>query len=427
MTESHLKHGRSLLMVAFHFPPCQGSSGLQRTLAFAKFLPRYGWSPLVLTAAAKAYSQVSHNQIPDIPSGVSVIRAFALDTARHLSFKGRYPGWMGLPDRWVSWIPGALLHGWMLIRRHQPSVIWSTYPIATAHLIAYFLHRLTGIPWVADFRDPMVEVDPYTGQLYPSDPWLRRARSWIESKTMESSSCSVFVSEGARKICADRYPEVSRATMKLIPNGYDEETFQRLGDPPRRRNPRAETVLLHSGTLYPTPDRDPKDFFAAISDLKKSGKISANTLHVVLRATGYDERYRLDIEKLGIQEIVTLEPSLPYADALREMLSADGLLIFQGYTSNPAIPAKLYEYLRARRPIFAMAHGAGDTAGLLSAVGVGRIAPLDSRDEIASSLLAFLDDIHQGNALVLPLERLTQLTRESRAAELANVLEDVAR
>ena len=90
-------------------------------------------------------------------------RVFALDTQRHLSFRGRYPRALALPDRWVSWCLGAILSGYRTIRREKCDVILTTFPIASAVLIGWILHRLTGTPWVADFRDSMTEPD------YPRD------------------------------------------------------------------------------------------------------------------------------------------------------------------------------------------------------------------------------------------------------------------
>src|SRR5262245_14053771 len=155
---------RSLLMIAFHFPPLAGSSGIQRTLSFARHLPRLGWRPLILAAHPRAFSSVSDDQLADIPSEVVVERAFALDSSRHLAIAGRYPAFAARPDRWISWWLGAVPRGLTMIRRYRPAAIWSTYPIATAHKIASTLHRLSGLPWVADFRDPMTEDG------YPADP-----------------------------------------------------------------------------------------------------------------------------------------------------------------------------------------------------------------------------------------------------------------
>jgi hypothetical protein len=177
--------------------------------------------------------------------------------------------------------------------------------------------------------------------------------------------------------------------------------------------------------LYPTADRDPKDFFAALAKLKQENVISVDSLQVVLRASGYEKLYQKQIAELGLQDIVRLEPPRPYVGALAEMLTVDGLLIFQGHTSNPAIPAKLYEYLRARRPIFALVHEDGDTAAALRAEGVGCIVPLDSCEKIAEGLRRFLGDLRDGTSPVASLEAVKKHSRAARAAELALLLSEI--
>ncbi|MGH9677398.1 MAG: glycosyltransferase, partial [Candidatus Acidiferrum sp.] len=378
-------------MIAFHYPPCRGSSGLQRSLSFSRYLPSHGWSPIVLSASPRSYADRGEDQMQDIPDSVSVRRAFALDTARHLSLHGRYVSWMSLPDRWVSWYLGAVPAGLRLIRRYRPKAIWSTYPIATAHVIGLTLHRLTGLPWIADFRDPMTEVDSITGQNHPPDRRLWRVRRWIESRTVRACTRAVLVTQGSLRIHSERYADLPASHWAVVGNGFDEQAFSGAEKIRPTVVPHRPLVLLHSGVLYPTPDRDPTALFTALAKLRSSGQLSAGDLKVVLRASGHDDRYRQQIRDLAIDDLVFLEPPIGYREALAEMLCADGLLLFQGYTSNPAIPAKLYEYLRARRPILAMVDAEGDTAATLKKAGVGRIVPLESSEKIAAALIAFLE------------------------------------
>src|SRR6185436_12541597 len=93
---------KRVLMVAFHFPPLAGSSGIQRTLRFARHLPQFGWQPMILTAHPRAYERTSDDQTGDTDSIAIVERAFALDSARHLAFRGRYPAFVARPDRWIT-------------------------------------------------------------------------------------------------------------------------------------------------------------------------------------------------------------------------------------------------------------------------------------------------------------------------------------
>ena len=410
---------KRVLMVAYHFPPMNVSSGIQRTLRFAQNLPEFGWEPAVLTVHPRAYPSVSKAGFAEVPPYLHVRRAFALDTARHLSLRGAYPQWLALPDRWSSWWLGAVPAGLAMIRRLKPDLLWSTYPIATAHLIAYTLHRLTGIRWVADFRDPMAQAD------YPPSPLEHRAFEWIEYQTLRHCERATFTAPGALQLYAERYPDIPKSRLTIIENGYDESSFAGVEQLPGNvRAGNGPLVLLHSGTVYPS-ERDPRAFFGALSELKKNGGVKPGELKVVLRATGCDDYLRGLIDSYGIDGIVSLEPGLPYRAALAEMLAADGLLVLQAASCNYQVPAKLYEYLRARRPIIALTDPAGDTAAVLRNAGIDSIARLDSQEEIARLLVRFIELLRLQQAPVATEEKIAAASRRARTSEFAKVLDAV--
>jgi glycosyltransferase involved in cell wall biosynthesis len=315
---------------------------------------------------------------------------------------------------------GAVPAGLRLIRKLKPEALWSTYPIATAHFVAYTLHRITSIPWVADFRDPMVESG------YPSNPMERAAYERIEGLTVKHCKRAVFASSGALRLCAERYPDIPQARLTIIENGYDEPSFAAAEHAAGHgRLSGGAAVLVHSGIIYPS-ERDPRAFFAALSELCRNGTISRGQLKVVLRATGNDDYLRGLIGRDGIEGIVSLEPSLPYQEALAEMISADALLVLQAANCNNQVPAKLYEYLRARRPIIALTDPAGDTAAVLRCAGIDTIARLDSQEQISRLLVRFLELLRLQRAPVASEAAIAAASRRSRTKELASLLDALA-
>ena len=408
---------KRVLMIAFHFPPLRGSSGIQRTLKFAQYLPQFGWQPVVLSAHPRAYAQTGDDQMRDITADVVVHRAFALDTARHLSFKGRYVGWMALPDRWATWALGAIPAGLRLVRKHRPQVIWSTYPIATAHIIGYALHRLTGIPWVADLRDPM------TDEGYPSNSLTRRVYQWIEKKTVLHCQRAVCTTPGAIHTYRTRFPDIPASRFALLENGFDEENFADAESlAAATKGPRFR--LVHSGVIYPS-ERDPIPMFEALAELKSQGRIRADSFELVLRATGHDDYLARLIADAGVKDLVTLAPHVSYRDALAEMVTAGGLLILQATNCNHQVPAKLYEYLRARRPILALTDPIGDTAATLRKAGIDTIAPLDSKAAIAEAMLRFLALAEAGTAPLASSADVNANSRRARTGVLAALLDTI--
>ncbi len=406
-----------VLMIAYHFPPLAGSSGIQRTLRFVQHLPGFGWEPLVLSADPRAYERTSDDLMGDVPPGTVVRRAFALDTARHLALGGRYIGAMARPDRWVSWKFAAVREGMRLIRDFKPRAIWSTYPIATAHLIGAELQRRSGLPWLADFRDPMAQ------EGYPADPLTRRSFLAIEEHTLRTARFSTFTTPGAARTYLARYP-VAPERVAVLENGYDEETFAAAAPAGAARpplNPGAIT-LLHSGIVYPA-ERDPTQLFAALGRLKAAGAIAPGSLVVRFRAAVHDDLLQSLAAQYDIGELIDCRPPVPYREALAEMLAADGLLVMQAANCNEQIPAKIYEYLRANRPILALTDPPGDTAATLRQAGATDIIRLDSADDICRALPAFLDAIRAGRAVLPEPRAVAAASRQGRAAQLARLFD----
>jgi hypothetical protein len=413
-------------MVAFHFPPIQASSGVHRTVGFARGLQTAGWQTTVLTVTRNALpSYIDHNHAM-IPDGVRVIRAPAIDAVRTLSRRGKYFDFTAIPDRWTSWIATGVAMGLTRILTHRPDVLFSTFPIASAHIIAGVLNRLTGIPWFADFRDPMAQDE------YPKDERVWRSYRAIEERTMRAASRLIFTAPGAVEYYGARYPDHIREKGCLIENGYDELLFseveaQRLlggSDDVENGTGAGPLTLLHSGLLYPW-ERDPSSFFAALSQLKAAGEISKGSLRIVFRAASHEASFTNDLQRLDIEDLIEFRPPTDYHAALAEMAQADALLVMQAANSNFQIPAKTYEYLRIGKPIVGLLDDAGDTAALLRSGGSNWNAQIDSPEAIMA-LLRELLHAHAERRLqsAVPDAFVQKASRTCRAEELVKLLRD---
>jgi glycosyltransferase involved in cell wall biosynthesis len=407
---------KRLLMVAYHFPPFAASTGIQRTLGFARHLPAFGWEPLILTAHPRAYEHRNSEHM-NVSFPMIVEQAFALDAARQLSLMGRYAAFTARPDRWISWWLGAVPKGLAMIRKYRPDAIWSTYPIATAHKIACTLQRLSGLPWMADFRDPMAQDG------YPEDPKTWQSFKRIEEATLRKAARAVFVTHGAARMYRNRYAELPESRICVVENGYEEESF--AGLPGAERSPLnpGKITLLHSGVVYPS-ERDPTQLFAALRRLMNEDPRLADRLRVRLRASGHEPLLSRLIEASGVAQIVELAPPVPYREALQEMMRADGLLVLQAANCNDQVPAKVYEYLRCGRPILALTDPGGETAALLRRARADAIAPLDSEGEIHSALRLFLAQMLTGRPVLPDPAFAREGSRRARTREFVGMLEE---
>ncbi len=408
---------KRVLMIAYHFPPFAGSSGVQRCLRFAQHLPTFGWEPLVLTAHPRAYEQVADDLQAQVPSGLVVRRAQAFDAARHFALGGRYPRALACPDRWSIWRFDGVRTGMAMIKHWRPAALWSTYPIATAHVIGAELARRSGLPWIADCRDPMAQDG------YPEDPRIRQAFLAIERRIAASAAAFTFTSPTAARTYAARYPDAA-SRMSVIENGYDESTFLDVDGVSRTPLNEGAFTLLHSGIVYPS-ERDPTHLFQALGQLKQTHPALIRRLRLRFRAAVHDELLRQLAAEHDVADQVEILPPLAYRSAIREMVRADALLLLQAANCNEQIPAKLYEYLRCKRPIVGLTDLAGDTAAVLRNAGLKLIAPLDDAQSIAAAIAQV---VAEPDSVNVPSETAVRAaSRQARTAALAALLDAAAR
>jgi hypothetical protein len=360
-----MNHKR-ILMVALEFPPCH-SAGVQRPLSFVRHLPRWGWQPIVLTAKPKAYRNLDGDGMPELPPGVEVARAFALDSSRHLAIGGRYLSITASPDRYVTWFLPALMRGLRLIRQYRPHAIWSTYPVATSHWIAGVLAAKSGLPWVADFRDP--------AQFHYDEGAVRSSRArQIDAAVARKAEMLVFTTEKARGLYLEKYPALSPEHTAVIENGYDGAAFSQFvenaGEPAgHEADP---VVLLHSGALY-GEGRDPTALIEAAGIL--GPRLAAEGRRIILRFRGASASpaQRELVHRFGAEPYVEFAPRVSFEEAQGEMGTADVLVLIQAPLFDLQIPGKVYEYIASRRPIVALTGQNGATAQLLREVDAAMV------------------------------------------------------
>lgn len=398
-----------ILLVAYHFPPLAGSSGIQRTLRLAQHLPQLGWDVSVLTCMPHAYERVSDDLLADVPLNTEVVRCVALDAARHLSLGGRHLAVTARPDRWASWRLDGVRRGRALLKRVPHDVIWSTYPIPTAHVIGAALAGSSGLPWLADFRDPMVQAD------YPSDAQTRQQLLSLEANVIQHARVVSVTTPGTQRDMLGRHPG---ARVELMENGYDEDSFHPPA-PQGALNPGVIT-LLHSGIVYPS-ERDPAPLIQALAALRQQGR--NRQIRVRFRAAVHDALLHELAAQWGVSDMVEVLPAIGYRAALEEMQRADGLLVMQASNCNTQVPAKVYEYLRAGPRIIGLTDPSGDTAAVLRGAGIQDQAPLDDSPAIASLLQRVLDDA-PSLQLSPRAEAVTAASRWARSQRFAQWLQE---
>ena len=369
---------KKVLMVALEFPPCH-SAGVKRTLTFYRNLESFGWKPIVLTARASIYDRTDPNSTESTFAEDSVYRAFGLNAYRHLSFRGKHWGRLSAPDRFASWFWHAVLLGRRLIKQHQPDAIWSTFPCSSAHKVAHQLSQEFRLPWIADFRDP------YHADTEPAGVPAAKAKR-IDRDTARYARKLIFTTQQARDLYLQRYTFLAGDKTVVIPNGFSEQEFARAEhalQKPGSAEPDGFTVL-HSGSLYGGA-RDPARLLEALADIKQRGTLPAN-FQLIFRGVDNDPRLQSQIDELQLQKTVVLKAPVSFERSVVEILQADALLLIQAPEHKTQIPGKVYEYLRAKKPIIALGTKGSAVSTLLSDIPHAYVADLQDKQALASGL-----------------------------------------
>ena len=348
-----------------------------RTLKYTRYLPDYGWRTTVITPRVDAYSTVDPALESQIPATTRVIHTAYLNTKRHFSVRGNHLELMALPDSWVGWTPWGIAAGRRLIVEDPFDLVYSTSPHATAHLIARRLAKISARPWVTDFRDPWIEDPPEPGA--PTGLLYTTINKWLERRVIEDCDAVVTSTPHLRDMLSARYPQQPTDKICSILNGYDAADFVEL--PASQTVGSEHMMMLHAGAINPA-FRDPRPLLAALRACADAGDIDLSNVKVRFLGGGpFAESAELAeaIHTLGLHNVVELLPRVAYAQSLEALTAADLLVLLQASPDTVGlVPAKLYEYLRAGKPVLAIVPPGATDEVLAATHGGWSIPPEDS-------------------------------------------------
>ncbi len=412
-------------MVAFHYLPDNTSTGVLRTLKFTQYLAHHGWTSDVVSVPERMYYSVDPASLAQVPAQVTIHRPWAGNVKHLFGIRGVYPDLLAMPDRFWPWLPGATATGLRLIREGGIEAIYTTYPPATAHLIGLRLSKRTGLPWIADFRDPWVE---------DSMPALRRRlEGWLEQRVLASADRVICNTPAMRRWFLERYPNLPPTRFVTIPNGYDEADFHGIKPVVRKGFDILYPGMISAGNRNPRPLLDGLRLALERGWLPRAG---VRLTFLGAGAYGETRAFREAIAERGLTGLceVTVQ-RVPYGQAVARMAGAD-LLVVLGEPlgestatraarrwSHLQVPAKVYEYLRLGRPLLALVSG-GAVAELLQETGAGRpVAPTDVEGIAAALRAAYAERRTPGTPDAAPA-RVARYSRERLSATLAELLEE---
>jgi glycosyltransferase involved in cell wall biosynthesis len=382
-----------VLIITYYWPPGSGA-GVQRWLKFAKYLPSFGWEPVILTVDPEyaAFPAIDNSLLDEISTDLEIYRTKARDWFRiyrkdktkipsagfasndNKSFAGKITkfirGNFFIPDPRRGWNRYAFREACRLIETEGIKHVITTSPPHSTQLIGLALRKkYPGIKWIADLRDPWTDIY-YYNQFYHTTV-SRKIDKYYEKRVLKSADRIITVGKSLKDIFCTKIPELLEK-IEIIPNGYDETDFSEI----RSTDPE-EFTISYIGTLsdsYPV-----SGLMEAISDLANSGysiklrfagAVSPNQKNIISSTSG-----KIESEFLSY---------VNHYDAIKLMMGSSLLLLIipDHFSNKSIVTGKLFEYLAAGKPVLCLGPTDGDAAEILEASSHGQGAAYSDSEKI---------------------------------------------
>lgn len=432
---------KTVLLVSFLFPPTN-NIGAVRIGKFAKYLPDFGWEPVVLTVDdVGRYPQTLPVEVREstvvrtwypklrlpwahggdhakggessVDRPVSTPSGLLTSTLqRPLRFFYTLPLTQALLSSPTGWYLPGLRRALHITRERPVDAILTTYDPATPHMIGSALSRRTGTPWVADYRDP------WTQSAYLRRRWqpMQFFEEQLERRLVRRSSLITATSDPI----AGRLERFHSRKVIVIRNGFDDDDFRDEAPPLT-----SKFTVTYVGNLY---DRDLAPLLGAVRSLLDNGTISAEAFE--LRFLGNDVWRRLPglIQKHGVGDVVKAYPAVSFKESLRKQRESTVLLLLGWCDERDRgiLPGKLFEYLGSSRPILGVTLERDEIAGVLERTGAGIIASTGMA--IRAQLAAWFAEYSAGGKVTSgyapDADAIGSYSRREQARRLSQVLEE---
>jgi glycosyltransferase involved in cell wall biosynthesis len=398
---------KRLLLLTYHFAP-SAASGTFRMLGFTRHLPKFGWQVDVVAPPAMPWEPSDPRLLEQVPAETRYERVpYPANAPKVLRW--------GAPN--AVWLPRAWSACKRLLKHARHDAVLTSGPPHVIHLLGLWLQQAHRFPWIADFRDPWIATgNPRALNL--SQGWF----SFWEQRILRNADCVLANAPNATRLFQQICPSAAERAVTLT-NGYDPEVFPE----PNGTNHFDGTIrLLHAGELY--AGRNPLPLLDALAALNKQPPFAGIRFRLEflgrVHLNGVD--LSAEIQRRGLAGDVVVRGQLPYQDSLQEMTNADTLVLFDGPGRKIGVPAKLYEYFGAGKPILALAERDGDTAQILRQSGLPqRIAAPTDAGQIAQALRDLASEIIAVDSLPIDTGRLRTFTRAHLAGRLAGILNQI--
>lgn len=437
-------------MIAYYFPPVGGGS-VQRTLKYVKYLPCYGWQPIVLTVKNPDFDYFDESLLADLPENTVIRRTFAINFWRYYRIrqygknslyeidnkdkgkinnslnpfgiimrmiKGFINNILFIPDEYNSWIPFALWEGLKIIRRERINLIYATGNPWTSFVIAKYLSAISKIPFVVDFRDPWV-LSAYSGTEN------RKGLKYSISKKIEKScvtkaSLVINVNKNITNIFKECYWNENKAKFITITHGFDSDDFVGI-----KSREHSKFIISHIGTFY--SHRKPDRLLEAINYLFKTNpnlrkKIEIRFIGIV---GSFAEEIIIDND---LSDVVKIMPYCSHKESINEMCNSHLLVLIQANVKGKKAETstgKIYEYLASGRKIMALTSKYNEAVQIIKINDAGVAIEPDNIKLIAETILEIYRKWKNGKGIERANKNLSVYERKYLTGILAKYFDRI--
>jgi hypothetical protein len=405
---------RSVLIVTPFFAP-QNHAAVFRAYKLAKYLPQFGWKPIVLTVDTQYEFNEDPSLLPQLPEETEVIctryveptlrglrmalggrdrtfkalkqnptdsngaRSLARGSASIRAYHYFVRNWLQVPDAYWTWAKTATAVANRIMKQRDIRLVFTTAPPFSSLLIGESLHR-SGARWVADFRDPLA----YTQQLSSEVARIHRRQRRIIRHTLANAEGVTLAASSMASIYRDMFGG-SRVDPIFIPTGVDEDVFQSESSTVNEQQP----YLLFAGEILPEFDTV---FWEAFAKAVESHAVKSTGIKALIVGTLAVNRPRLTpfLQKFGLQEQVEFRDQMPQQEIYKLLRKAIAGLLVPGVNSRWwTNAAKMTDFIGMRKPVVAVVPDPSEarTALSRSRLGVFLDGSIENRAKILTDFL----------------------------------------
>ena len=397
---------KRVLIITYYWPPT-GGSGVQRWVKFAKYLPSEGWQPVIYTPENPEQLAVDHSLEAEIPEDTEIIKTHITEpyelykrflkrsghskeavevnpvNAQNKSLAQKVAMWIRgnlfRPDPRCLWIRPSVRFLKKYLEEHPVDLIVSTGPPQSMHLIGRRLAEETGLPWIADFRDPWTKIFyfKHLAMTKATERWHHR----MEKKVLDDATAVVAVSP----LVQQEFQAMTQTPVELITNGYDECDFPDERNTAAAGGPDKDFTVTHTGLF--AADGNPTVLWEVLAEKCADDADFRSKLKIRLIGKT-DEQIIKAIDNAGLKENLTDLGYQPHNIAVEEQRQASLLILplRKEPEYRAVLPGKLFEYLASCRPIFGIGQTDGAMSMILNQTKIGVVLDWNDKEGIRNHI-----------------------------------------